>query len=266
MFIRQSLTVVALSVFFAASSAFGQVEEVRLRIDGVTCPLCVVNVEKSVQKLQGVDTAARIESFLDKGLTVVPWSAFVKFDPASVRDVVKKSGFTLRAIDLTLTGVLPATPSVTGAVLDVKASATDEVFHVVAADRADHQQSWNELLAYVMDPSNDRAVRIKGEIAPDSGSNNDAWTLAMTGWSPIKFGSQVTMKVKGFACEKCVARTMRSLGSLDDVIHLEANHENGEVRVWTKSKNPDVTALRARIVELGFQSADAQTQAPSDRR
>lgn len=247
----------------SAVSSFAQVEEVRLRIDGVTCPLCVINVEKSVQKLQGVDTAARIESFLDKGLTVVPWSAFQKFDPAPVRSVVKKSGFTLRAIDLTATGVLPATPSVSGALIDVSAPGTGEVFHVIAAERADHQQSWRELLAYVMDPTNDRSVRIDGAVIADSDAvDADGWKLAMTGWSPAKFGAEVTMKVKGFACEKCAARTMLSLGALDDVIHLEANHESGEVRVWTKSKAPDVAALRARVADLGFQCTDAQTDAP----
>jgi copper chaperone CopZ len=246
------------------SPALSQVEEVRLKIDGVTCPSCIVNVEKSVQKLKGVDTGAKVQSFLNSGITVIPWSAFQAFDPEKVRDSVKDSGFTLRAINLTAVGALPDMPSVGATTIDLKAGVTGEVFHLAKMDRADHQQSWNELLAYLDDSSNDRSVRVEGLVSDGASASSKDWTLEVTGWAPTEFGAEVFLTVEGFNCEKCAARTMRSFGAFDDVIHLEADHENGLVHVWTKSRKPDLDKLCDRIAELGFQCTEAHSHKKGD--
>ncbi len=263
MFIPKPLFAVAFAAALT-TPLIAQVEEVRLKIDGVTCPSCIINVEKSVQKLKGVDTGAKIQSFLNNGVTVVPWSAFQVFDPAQVRDAVKDSGFTLRAINLTAVGDLPDMPSVGATTIDLKAGVTGEVFHLAKMERADHEQSWKELLAYLDDSSNARSVRVEGLVTDgDSASSND-WTLDMTGWAPTEFGAEVYLTVKGFNCERCTTRTMRSFGAFDDVIHIEANHESGLVHVWTKSTKPDLAKLCARITELGFQCTEAHAHKKGD--
>ena len=258
---RTHLIGAALLALVAGSTASAQVTQVQLHVKGMTCPFCVYNMEKRIKKIDAIDSGVKLETFLDKGLTVVPWDTSKRFDPALMTQAVKDSGFTLESIEVTASGVLSDNSSYTPDTLALTDPGTGQAFTLVAGDRADHAASWTALNAYADGAGAGKKVNITGVVM--SGADG-SWRIALERWAPTDFGAEVYLKVKGFQCEKCAARTMKTLGVFDDVIHLEADRDSGLVHVWTRSPNPDTDALSARIDTLGFQCTHADVHAKGD--
>ena len=47
-------------------------------------------------------------------------------------------------------------------------------------------------------------------------------------------------------------RVVQALTDLPDVVHAEADHEQDRVRLWARSAQPDLDALRRAIEQSGF--------------
>lgn len=265
MFQQNNLIGAALLTLTAGSTVSAQVTEARLRVDGMACPFCAYNMEKRVKTLDGFYAKSKIDTNLDTGVTVVPWSPKERFEPSAVRQAVKESGFTLRSIGVSASGVLPAKPAPAAKTLELTAPGTGQVFRLAPAERTDHKESWDEVVAYAAKSGAGARISVDGVVVEDEAKGSDSWRLVIERWAPTVFGAEVHMKIEGFACERCAARTMHALAELPDVIHIQADHEAGNARVWTTSQAPDLDALRRRIAELGFKATHMHANGAGDK-
>ena len=62
-----------------------------VHITGLSCPYCVYNVERSLQRVEGV---ARVSTDLNIGVASVWFAEGKSPDPGHLREAVKNSGFT----------------------------------------------------------------------------------------------------------------------------------------------------------------------------
>ena len=64
--------------------------------------------------------------------------------------------------------------------------------------------------------------------------------------------NEINLKVKGMHCEGCENRIKNSLSTIDGVVEVIANHNNGTVVIKAnKSINED--NIREKIDDLGFE-------------
>jgi len=66
-----------------------------VRVDGLACPYCAYGIEK---KFLGVDSVARIDIDLERGVVIVEGKEGLDLPEELVRRLVKESGFTYRSI------------------------------------------------------------------------------------------------------------------------------------------------------------------------
>ncbi|MCH8269846.1 MAG: cation transporter [Planctomycetes bacterium] len=243
-------TIAAALTAFAGSAqpASAQVERVTLRFDGLACPFCVYNVEKQVKKIDGVDRTVSIENDLKRGLIWFAWDPGRPFNPETVRAAAGDSGFTLREIRVHAAGDVRPTDDPLRIELRLADAAPDRRVAVVPDSRLDRREAWDALSARAADGEKAFAVRVEGTIEGEGPSS----VLVLHGWSPLEYGAVVDAEVEGFACERCSTRTMKALRALDGVIHAQADHETGRVRVWTTSETPDTARIREGVENLGF--------------
>lgn len=64
-----------------------------LRVDGMSCPLCVYGVEKQLHKLDGVDT---VTTDLAHGRIVIAMHDDTPLDRSRVEQAIRDAGFNLR--------------------------------------------------------------------------------------------------------------------------------------------------------------------------
>lgn len=248
MFYRITIAVGFMALAMRAQPAQAQVERVTLRFDGLACPFCVFNIEKQVKKIDGVDRTVDFENDLKHGLIWFAWDPGRPFDSETIRKVSGKTGFTLREIRISAAGDVYPTDDSSLDKLHLVGSSPDLSVVVVPDARLDRQESWDSLLTKVTDGEKVFAVRVEGTIDGEGTSS----ALVLTGWSPLVYGAIVDAQVEGFTCEGCSTRTMKALGALDGVIHAQADHETGHVKVWTTSDTPDTAQIKQGIERLGF--------------
>ena len=74
---------------------------VKATVDGMSCPICVTGVERSIKKLEWV---ARVKTNLKTGLVEIRSKPEVTIDAEGMKhevtQAVKKSGFTVRKIEV----------------------------------------------------------------------------------------------------------------------------------------------------------------------
>ena len=92
------ILVVGLSVVFVPQSA-AEVEEIELRVDGLSCPFCSLGLEKKLKRIEGVEG---VQIHMKRGITEVSLAPEEAPDLAAIRKAVKEAGFTLRDIRLTV--------------------------------------------------------------------------------------------------------------------------------------------------------------------
>ena len=64
--------------------------------------------------------------------------------------------------------------------------------------------------------------------------------------------NEINLKVKGMHCEGCENRIKNSLSTIEGVVEVIANHNNGTVVIKT-NKNIDEDDIREKIDDLGFE-------------
>ncbi len=247
----RSLLVFALSVGFFAEPALAAVEQVSVRVDGVACPFCAYNIEKRVKTLEGVEPDARIVTSIEHGIAKFPWKSGVAFDPAAVRNAIHEAGFTPRELFVTVTGAVEVSSDrdaqTTLRLVDENAKLT---VMVTPSERADQQESWDQMRALALRQEAKLRVRVQGEVRADSADK--PWSLILHTWAPLEYAAQVIAEIDDLACEQCSTRTMRAVREVEGVLHVEADHETDRVQVWTRDEAPDLNVLRDRIETLGF--------------
>ncbi len=67
-----------------------------LRVDGMSCPLCVYGVEKQLHKLDGVDT---VTTDLAQGRIVIAMRDDTPLDRSQVEQAIRDAGFNLRTFE-----------------------------------------------------------------------------------------------------------------------------------------------------------------------
>src|SRR3989338_8562238 len=84
-------------------NAWAEVLEVELRIDGLSCPFCVFNIEKPLKKL---GAAGSLQTNYKEGVVRMGVKPGEPVDLAQFRQAVANTGFSLRAIRLTAIGTV----------------------------------------------------------------------------------------------------------------------------------------------------------------
>jgi copper chaperone CopZ len=97
-----ALLVVVVSIL-RPSLSFAQFEEVRIAVDGLTCNLCAVGLERSLRTL---DSVASVQVSLQDESAVVKMKAGAGFDIEKFRGLVKNAGQEARQFDLRLSGAV----------------------------------------------------------------------------------------------------------------------------------------------------------------
>ena len=80
-----------------------EVEQVELKVDGLTCPFCYYKLEKPLKKISALKS---LKSNYKKGLVRASVKAEEPLDLASIQQAVADTGFTLRIIRLTVIGTV----------------------------------------------------------------------------------------------------------------------------------------------------------------
>ncbi len=97
-----SLVIVALSVsVWATQESAAEIEGLRLEVDGLSCPFCVIGLNKHLKKRAGLE---EIEVHLKQGVTEATLPEGQGIDVGKVRLAIKEAGFTLRGITLAVIG------------------------------------------------------------------------------------------------------------------------------------------------------------------
>ena len=97
-----ALLVVVVSIL-RPSLSFAQFEEVRIAVDGLTCNLCAVGLERSLRTL---DSVASVQVSLQDESAVVKMKAGAGFDIEKFRGSVRNAGQEARQFNLRLSGAV----------------------------------------------------------------------------------------------------------------------------------------------------------------
>ena len=259
---RMSLVTLVATVATMVGPSLGSVERVTVRVDGMACPFCAYNIEKRMKKLEGVEPKADFTVSVEKGLAELAWRQHVEFDPAAVRDQIRRAGFTPAAISITAVGAIDRDEGDDGSLRLVSAE-TGQRFLLVSAERADRVESYAALGKYVRETADQKELfvaRVTGEVV---GEGPD-WKLILHQWQPLDYGAEIVLSIEQLACENCSVRVVRALGGLSDVVHAQADHEEDRVRLWTRSAQPDLDAVRRAIEQAGFKVSHVHVEPRKD--
>jgi copper chaperone CopZ len=90
-----------LLLLLSVSSAFAQIEQVEIRVDGLACPFCSYGLEKKLKEIKGVE---KVIINVDKGLVTLKGRKEGSIMVERLEPVVKDAGFTPGEISLTAIG------------------------------------------------------------------------------------------------------------------------------------------------------------------
>lgn len=88
-------------VSLLAVPAFAEIKTVNLHVDGLSCPFCALSLEK---KLKSVDGVSKVDVHLKKAITNLTLKPESQLDLKAVHTAVKEAGFTLKDIQITISG------------------------------------------------------------------------------------------------------------------------------------------------------------------
>lgn len=75
--------------------AQGNVREISIRVDGLTCPFCAYGLEKKLKRLEG---AEKIHIDIEKGIALIQVREGSDIDEKNLKKAVEDAGFTAREI------------------------------------------------------------------------------------------------------------------------------------------------------------------------
>jgi len=93
--------VITLSIFLLAVPVFAEIKTVSLHVDGLSCPFCALSLEK---KLKSIDGVSKVAVHLKKATTDLTLKPESQLDLKAVHTAVKEAGFTLKDIQIAVSG------------------------------------------------------------------------------------------------------------------------------------------------------------------
>lgn len=90
-------TFLALVLTFPAISAQAQERTYHVHVNGLACPFCVYGLERSLSKLQAVQS---VSVSLKTGLIQIVTDDGAALDEAEIRETIKDAGFTVESFAL----------------------------------------------------------------------------------------------------------------------------------------------------------------------
>ena len=92
---RQAITLIIILFLLGISTSLAQSDEVKVRVDGLSCPFCAYGLEKKLNDLVGVDSI-----FIDfeEGLVVMQVTDSENISEDEIRTKIEEAGFTPREI------------------------------------------------------------------------------------------------------------------------------------------------------------------------
>ena len=87
------------------SSILAQSSEVKVRVDGLSCPFCAYGLEKKLNDLDGVES---INIYFEEGLVVLQVTDSENISEEEIRTNIEKAGFTPKEIVFSKNNKKPA--------------------------------------------------------------------------------------------------------------------------------------------------------------
>jgi len=275
--LRQLPTILILMTLMTVPALAGE-KRVAVHVKGLACPFCTYNLEKRIKTLDGVPDKPNWQASVEKGTASFDWKADVPFDEDAVREQIRKAGFTPGKVEVreAANSDKVKTHSLKGRVRLVEASddkdekQTRTLIQVVTEDgkapvtitadnRADRRESYALLKAFVKAHQDAPNVTVDG-VPVDEKSDR----LVLHRWQPTDFGAEVILNVDELACERCSTGVMRTVQDVKGVLHVEADHEEDRVHIWTQSHEPDTAPLRKAIEDAGFKVTHVHAKPAKD--
>ena len=158
-----STTVLFLFASLAASSAWSQVERVKMRVDGLACPFCAYGLEKRIKDVPGV---SKIEIRVEDGVLLLEADNDESIALDRLEPAVKRAGFTAREITATAVGSVATVND--RRVLQVNATETVLIL--------EDNSNLKELLAKLQ---GSKRVRVTGRLEEQTPAGHDAHPFTM---------------------------------------------------------------------------------------
>ena len=83
--------------------AFGEIHSLTIGVDGLSCPFCVYGLEKHLNNVSGIESVEVNVRAANTDLQLKPGS---RLDLQSIQVAVKNAGFTLRDVDIQVSGAI----------------------------------------------------------------------------------------------------------------------------------------------------------------
>jgi len=87
----------------AARDLAAEIEGIQLQVDGLSCPLCALGLDKRLKERAGLE---QIQIHMKQGVAEASLPPGQGLDVGKLRMAIQEAGFTLRAISLTVVGTI----------------------------------------------------------------------------------------------------------------------------------------------------------------
>jgi len=92
---RKAIKLIIILFLLGISTSLAQSNEVKVRVDGLSCPFCAYGLEKKLNEVDGVDSI-----FIDfeEGLVLMQVTDSESISEEEIRTKIEEAGFTPRGI------------------------------------------------------------------------------------------------------------------------------------------------------------------------
>lgn len=265
---RRYYALLAFVMLTTVSMVHGHVQQVTLRVDGLACPFCAFGLEKKIKKLPGYDS---LHFLINEGKVIVGWRDDQPLDLKEIDKAVDKAGFTLRGVTGTFIGTI-SRGNKGELYLDLIEPVEQRLHLDMPKDKGRIKTKKTDQIQSTPQPLRERLeglltqgnlVEITGKVEGHS-KNKVLLNLSINSLAivspPEEFGCKVISRVENLVCSRCVTRVVRTFMPLEDVLHIQADHLEDEIQIWTQSEKPNLMRLRDRIELLGFKVEQIRVQ------
>jgi copper chaperone CopZ len=101
--LKRLILVLGVLTLMSYQPAFAEIENIKMQVDGMTCPFCVYGIEKKLESLEEVEEAG---ANLKTGTVDIKLKKDEAIDIKRLKEAVRKSGFTPGKIKIKAAGKL----------------------------------------------------------------------------------------------------------------------------------------------------------------
>lgn len=116
-----SIMFVLVSLPLVAAPITHSTYEIKVKVDGLTCPFCAYGLEK---KLKGY--APQVKLFVDEGYSLIQYPNGKLANFVALKKLIKKGGFTARDIHVQVSGIIKFYENQKWLVMDYKHAKNDQ--------------------------------------------------------------------------------------------------------------------------------------------